>query len=118
MALAYDQTLHMNGADFRRKTGVDPETFAEMEAVLHDWETNKGKSGRSPEPTCNELALRAVLSGEARFSQEPGQALLCAAWILLWLVLTVLGLQDTPRRRPGGPLALTLGLLASLLVVA
>ena len=47
-ALKYEQALQMNGADFRRKTGVDPETFAEMEAVLHDREANKGKSGRPP----------------------------------------------------------------------
>ena len=47
-ALKYQQALQMNGADFRRKTGVDPETFAEMEGVLHDREANKGKSGRPP----------------------------------------------------------------------
>ena len=43
--LKYDQAVRLNGADFRRKTGVDPETFAEIEAVLHDREANKGKSG-------------------------------------------------------------------------
>jgi hypothetical protein len=43
-----EQALQLNGTDFRRRTGVDPETFAEMEAVLHDREANKGKSGRPP----------------------------------------------------------------------
>jgi hypothetical protein len=47
-ALKYEQALQLNGTDFRRRTGVDPETFAEMEAVLHDGEANKGKSGRPP----------------------------------------------------------------------
>jgi Helix-turn-helix of DDE superfamily endonuclease len=47
-ALKYEQALRLNGTDFRRRTGVDPETFAEMEAVLHERETNKGKSGRPP----------------------------------------------------------------------
>jgi hypothetical protein len=43
-----EQALQLNGTDFRRRTGVDPETFAEMEAVLHDREASKGKSGRPP----------------------------------------------------------------------
>ena len=47
-ALKYQQALQMNRADFRRKTGVDLETFAEMKGVLHDREANKGKSGRPP----------------------------------------------------------------------
>jgi len=47
-ALKYEQARQLNGTDFRRRTGVDPETFAEMEAVLHDREANKGKSGRPP----------------------------------------------------------------------
>ena len=47
-ALKYEQALQLNGTDFRRRTGVDPETFAEMEAVLHEREASKGKSGRPP----------------------------------------------------------------------
>ena len=46
--LKYEQALQLNRAQFRRRTGVDPETFAEMEAVLHVREANKGKSGRPP----------------------------------------------------------------------
>jgi len=46
--LKYKQALQLNETDFRRRTGVNPETFAEMEAVLHDREASKGKSGRPP----------------------------------------------------------------------
>jgi len=48
MALRYEQAFELNATDFRRRTGVDPETFAEMEAVLHDREASKRKSGRPP----------------------------------------------------------------------
>jgi hypothetical protein len=34
-ALKYELALSQNAADFCRRTGVDAETFAEMEAVLH-----------------------------------------------------------------------------------
>ena len=44
----YERALQLNQAQFRRKTGVDLETFAEMEAVLHERETSKRKSGRPP----------------------------------------------------------------------
>jgi len=47
-ALKYEQALGLNGRDFRRRTGVDSETFAEMEAVLHNREASKRKSGRPP----------------------------------------------------------------------
>lgn len=47
-ALKYEQALGLNRRDFRRRTGVDPETFAEMEAVLHHREAGKRKSGRPP----------------------------------------------------------------------
>lgn len=47
-ALKYEQALRLNGADFRRRTGVDLETFVEMKAVLHDREADKEKSGRPP----------------------------------------------------------------------
>ena len=46
--LKYEQALQLNATDFRRRTGVDPETFAEMEAVLCDREAGKRKSGRPP----------------------------------------------------------------------
>ena len=39
-ALKYEQALRLNATDLRRRTGVDPETFAEMEAVLHDREAS------------------------------------------------------------------------------
>ncbi len=38
--------LKMNRKQFRRRTGVYPETFAEMEAVLAEREERKKKSGR------------------------------------------------------------------------
>ena len=40
------RTLKMNRKQFRRRTGVYPETFAEMEAVLSAREARKKKSGR------------------------------------------------------------------------
>ncbi|WP_245556525.1 helix-turn-helix domain-containing protein, partial [Deinococcus aquatilis] len=40
------RTLKMNRKQFRRRTGVYPETFAEMEAVLNEREGRKKKSGR------------------------------------------------------------------------
>jgi len=48
IALRYEQALELNATDVRRRTGVNPETFAEMEAVLHDREASKRKSGRPP----------------------------------------------------------------------
>ncbi len=36
----------MNRKQFRRRTGIYPETFAEMEAVLNECEGRKKKSGR------------------------------------------------------------------------
>lgn len=47
-ALKYEQALGLSRRDFRRRTGVDPETFAEMEAVLHHREASKRRSGRPP----------------------------------------------------------------------
>jgi len=43
MALRYEQALKLNATDVRRRTGVDLETLAEMEAVLHDREASKRK---------------------------------------------------------------------------
>ena len=40
------RTLKMNRKQFRRRTGVYPEIFAEMEAVLIEREGRKKKSGR------------------------------------------------------------------------
>ncbi|WP_231881655.1 transposase family protein [Deinococcus puniceus] len=40
------RTLKMNRKQFRRRTGVYPETFAEMETVLAQREERKKKSGR------------------------------------------------------------------------
>lgn len=40
------RTLKMNRKQFRRRTGVYPETFAEMKAVLTAREARKKKSGR------------------------------------------------------------------------
>ncbi len=40
------RTMKMNRKQFRRRTGIYPETFAEMEAVLAEREAQKKKSGR------------------------------------------------------------------------
>lgn len=40
------RTMKLNRKQFRRRTGVYPETFAEMEAVLTAREAQKKKSGR------------------------------------------------------------------------
>jgi len=41
-----DRALKMNRKQFKRRTGVYPETFAEMEAVLLQREERKEKQGR------------------------------------------------------------------------
>lgn len=46
--MKYEQAKRLNQAQFRRRTGVDLETFAEMEAVLHDREASKCKPARLP----------------------------------------------------------------------
>jgi hypothetical protein len=74
-ALKYEQALQLNRAQFRRLTGVDPETFAEMEAVLHDWEANKGRSGRPPAlPVGAQLLLTLEFWREYRTYFHLGQA--------------------------------------------
>ena len=63
-ASKYKQVLQLNGTDFRRKTGVDPEMFAEMEAILHEREAGKRKSGRPPFPALGDVPVGPM---------EPGQ---------------------------------------------
>ena len=46
--MKYERAWQLNQAQFRRRTGVDPETFAELEVVLHGRDANTGKSGRPP----------------------------------------------------------------------
>lgn len=73
--LRYEQALQLNASDFRRRTGVDPETFAEMEAVLHDREANKRKSGRPPAmPVGAQLLLTLEFWREYRTFFHLGQA--------------------------------------------
>ncbi|ULH13938.1 hypothetical protein MF271_00995 (plasmid) [Deinococcus sp. KNUC1210] len=75
MALKYEQALQLNRAQFRRLTGADPETFAEMEAVLHDREANKGRSGRPPAaPVGAQLPLTLEFWREYRTYFHLGQA--------------------------------------------
>ena len=70
----YERTLRLNQAQFRRKTGVDLETFAEMEAVLHERETSKRKSGRPPAlPVGAQLLLTLEFWREYRTSFHLGQ---------------------------------------------
>ena len=53
--------LKMNRKQFRRRTGVYPETFAAMEAVLAERETQKKKSGR---PAALSVAEQLVMTLE------------------------------------------------------
>jgi len=77
MVLKYEQALKLNATDFRRRTGVDPETFAEMEAVLHDREASKRKSGRPPAvPVGAPLLLTLEFWREYRTYFHLGQAFL------------------------------------------
>ena len=74
-ASKYEQALRLNGTDFRRRTGVDPETFAEMEAVLHNREASKRKSGRPPAlPVGAQLLLTLEFWREYRTFFHLGQA--------------------------------------------
>ncbi len=75
MALKYEQALGLNGADFRRRTGVDLETFSEMKAVLHDREASKRKSGCPPAlPSGAQLLLTLEFWREYRTYFHLGQA--------------------------------------------
>ncbi|WP_407542428.1 IS5 family transposase (plasmid) [Deinococcus radiomollis] len=70
----YERTLRLNQAQFRRKTGVDLETFVEMEAVLHKREAGKRKSGRPPAlPVGAQLLLTLEFWREYRTSFHLGQ---------------------------------------------
>ncbi|WP_407543020.1 IS5 family transposase (plasmid) [Deinococcus radiomollis] len=70
----YERTLRLNQAQFRRKTGVDLETFAEMEAVLHEREAGKRRSGRPPAlPVGAQLLLTLEFWREYRTSFHLGQ---------------------------------------------
>ncbi|WP_241191438.1 transposase family protein [Deinococcus psychrotolerans] len=55
------RTLKMNRKQSRRRTGVHPETFAEMEAVLIEREERKKKSGR---PAALSLAEQLLMTLE------------------------------------------------------
>jgi len=75
MAWRYEQALKLNATDFRRRTGVDPMTFAEMEAVLRDREASKRKSGRPPAvPVGAQLLLTLEFWREYRTFFHLGQA--------------------------------------------
>lgn len=52
-----ERTLKMNRKQFKRRTGVYPEIFAEMELVLLEWEGQKKKSGRPATLTSAEQLL-------------------------------------------------------------
>ncbi|GGR18122.1 DDE transposase family protein [Deinococcus ruber] len=47
-ALMDEEARQLNGTAVRRRTGVDPETFAQIEAAIHDREANTRTSGRPP----------------------------------------------------------------------
>ncbi len=63
--LKYHQALKLNRTSFRRRTGVYPETFLEMETVLQERHANKVKSGRPPA-----LSLGAQLLMTLEFWRE------------------------------------------------
>lgn len=69
-----------------------------------------------PEPTSQERALRAYLSGQAHFLPDPAVTALAVLWPLFWLAVSLLGLRATLNRRPSGLLVLLLGLIGSVLV--
>ena len=74
-ALKYEQALGLNGRDFRRRTGVDPETFAKMEAVPHNREASNRRSGRPPAlPVGAQLLLTLEFWREHRTFFYLGQA--------------------------------------------
>jgi len=76
-ALKHDQALQLNRMQFRRRSGVDPGTFAEMEAVLHDREASKRKPGRPPAlPVGAQLLLTLKFWREYRTFFHIGQAFL------------------------------------------
>ena len=52
-----ERTLKMNRTRFKRRTGIYPETFALMEAVLIERESAKKKAGRSAALTAAEQLL-------------------------------------------------------------
>ena len=52
-----ERTLEMNRTRFKRRTGIYPETFAEMEAVLVERQRGKKKSGRPPALSLGEQLL-------------------------------------------------------------
>lgn len=56
-----DRALKMNRKQFKRRTGVYPETFAEMEAVLRQREERKKKRGR---PASRSVAEQLLLTLE------------------------------------------------------
>ncbi|MGY2897129.1 hypothetical protein [Deinococcus sp. UYEF24] len=69
--------MQLNAADFRRRTGIDPETFAELEAVLHDREASKLKPGRpSALPVGAQLLLTLEFWRAYRTFFHLGQAFL------------------------------------------
>lgn len=75
MALKFEPALRVNGTDFRRKTGVNPETFAEMETRLRGRVANTGKSVRPPAVPAGALVLLTlVFWWEDRTASQPGQA--------------------------------------------
>ena len=55
-----ERALKMNRKQFKRRTGVYPETFAEMEAVLLEREAHKKKSGRPAALTPAEQLLLSL----------------------------------------------------------
>jgi uncharacterized protein YheU (UPF0270 family) len=52
-----ERTLKMNRTRFKRRTGIYPETFAEMEAVLVERQRGKKKSGHPPALSLGEQLL-------------------------------------------------------------
>ncbi|WP_339098358.1 hypothetical protein ACINK0_17945 (plasmid) [Deinococcus sp. VB343] len=53
----FERVMRMTRKQFKRRTGVYPETFTAMEAALQAWELDKNRSGRPPARTLSEQLL-------------------------------------------------------------
>ena len=53
----FERVMQMTRKQFKRRTGVYPETFTAMEVALQAWELDKKRSGRPPARTLSEQLL-------------------------------------------------------------
>lgn len=53
----FERVMELNRKQFKRRTGVYPETFTKMEQALQEWQVSKKRSGRPPARTIGEQLL-------------------------------------------------------------